>query len=64
MLIGDDVIWLKEILHDAESCARLTDWEENFLDDMRVKVMGYGSRTHVSERQMEVLKRIEEKIYQ
>lgn len=55
---------LKEILGDAERSARLTTWEEDFCNDMRNRMLQYGQQTNVSVRQWEVLRRIEEKMYQ
>ena len=54
---------LKELLSDAEACARLTDWEEDFLDSMREKVLTYGLRLNLSDKQEDVLSRIETKGY-
>ena len=55
--------WLRELLRDAESCHRLTQWEEDFLEDSRSRVEQYGLATNLSDRQEEVLRRIEEKVY-
>ena len=54
---------LEELLSDAEACARLTDWEEEFLDSMREKVLTYGIRLNLSDKQEDVLERIESKVY-
>lgn len=54
---------LKELLKDAESCARLSDWEEEFLSSMRDRVLLNESNTRVSDAQSSVLKRIEAKVY-
>lgn len=54
---------LNEILTDAESSTRLTDWEASFCDDMRERVLQYGDRTRVSDRQWEVLQRIAGKMH-
>jgi hypothetical protein len=54
---------LKEMLSDAEACARLTDWEKEFLDGMREKVLTYGLHMNLSDKQEDVLSRIEEKVY-
>lgn len=34
---------LKELLKDAESCARLSQFEEEFADNMRGRVLIYGA---------------------
>jgi len=54
---------LKEILSDAESCARLTDWEETFCDDLRTRMLAYGDRMRLSDKQEAVVMRIEAKVY-
>ena len=61
--LGDDFNRVTEILRDAESTTRLNDWENNFLDDLRARILEYRHRTRVSERQMAVLDRIEAKLY-
>lgn len=54
---------LKELLKDAEACARLSQWEEEFLDSMRAKVLVFGDTVRISDKQQEVLNRIEQKVY-
>jgi hypothetical protein len=54
---------LKELLKDAEACARLSQWEEEFLDSMREKALLYGDTVRISDKQQEVLNRIEQKVY-
>lgn len=54
---------LQELLKDAESCARLSQWEEEFLSDMRDRVLLYKERTRISDAQWNVLHRIEGKVY-
>jgi hypothetical protein len=62
--LGDDYERVREILRDAEPhAARLTDWEREFAEDMLERVRRYGDVTHVSEKQMEIINRIERKIY-
>jgi hypothetical protein len=62
--LGDDYERVREILRDAElHAARLTDWEQEFAEDMRERVRRYGDVTHISEKQMEIINRIERKIY-
>ncbi len=34
----DTVKWLHELLGDARACQRLSQWEEEFLEDMRHKL--------------------------
>lgn len=54
---------LVELLKDAETCIRLTNWEEEFLSDMRDRVSVHQQSTAVSDKQWEVLQRIEGKVY-
>ena len=54
---------LKELLSDAESCARLSNWEEQFLNSMRERVLQYGDRVTLSPAQQDALSRIEGKVY-
>ena len=42
---------------------RLSKWENDFLFDMVDKAMRYDTETRLSERQDEILQRIEKKIY-
>lgn len=55
--------WLKELLDDCEHTTRLSEWEVNFMDDMRSRLLQYGERIRVSEKQLQVLERIEQKMY-
>lgn len=59
----DDFKALQELLSDAEKCARLSNWEESFLDDFRERIADYGDRVRISDKQREVLNRIEGKVY-
>lgn len=52
-----------EVLKDAESCARLTQWEEEFLADMRGRVLVHGKDLNLSDRQTTTLQKIEAKVY-
>ena len=61
--LGDEHDRVVELLHDAESTTRLSDWENEFLDSLRDRVVRYGADTVVSEKQWAVLKRIEAKLY-
>ncbi len=54
---------LTEILRDAESCARLSDWEERFVDELRDRVLISKQDTRVSEKQWVAIRKIEEKVY-
>jgi hypothetical protein len=54
---------LRELLKDSESCARLTQWDEEFLSDMRHRVLIYGAKARISDAQWTVIRRLEEKVY-
>lgn len=53
-----------EILADAEENGdELTEWEQGFCEDLRERFVQYGKRTRISERQMEIVDRIGNKLY-
>ena len=53
-----------EICKDAETCSRLNEWEEKFLQDFRSKLEQYGLQTFMSDKQAGIMRRIaKEKIY-
>jgi hypothetical protein len=64
--MSDTATWdtarLTELLRDAESCARLSQWEETFCDDMRARSLTRAEVT-ISEKQSTALDRIEAKVY-
>jgi hypothetical protein len=54
---------LNELLGDAVTCPRLSDWEEGFLANIRIQLARQGSALLLSDKQREALKRIEAKVY-
>ena len=58
-----DAALIKELVEDAKACPRLTQWEEEFLEDMRHKVDIWGEDIELSEKQEAILRRIEAKVY-
>jgi len=54
---------ITEVMRDAESCARLSQWEEEFCSDMRGRLASRGVATPVSDTQWRVIRRIQEKVY-
>ena len=54
---------LMALLRDADACSRLSAWEEDFLSSIHEKLDTYGKRAILSDRQEEVLERIEKKVY-
>jgi hypothetical protein len=61
--IGDDLDKIVELLHDAAHTTRLSAWEDQFLDDLRDRVVRFGERTFLSDRQRAALGRIEAKLH-
>ena len=62
--LGDQHDHVVELLYDAEATTRLSEWENEFMDSLRDRVVRYGADALVSEKQWAVLKRIEAKLYQ
>jgi len=58
-----DYAELVELLRDAAPCARLNDWEKNFLSSVQAKVLSQGRAVRVSEKQDASLDTIREKVY-
>jgi hypothetical protein len=57
--------WIDELLKDAEASTRLSDWEQQFMDDLRQRRALYGvAGLRLSDRQMNTLRRIEQKLYE
>ena len=54
---------LAELLRDCESCARLNEWETEFTDDLRGRMLLNNGRPMLSEKQMAKLRQIEAKVY-
>jgi hypothetical protein len=52
MLEDDELTRLMEFIEDAEHHSeKLTDWEVSFCEDMRDRILDYGSTTMVSDEQ-------------
>lgn len=61
--LGEDLDRVSSILNDAiERAWALTDWEFGFVEDLRQKIIRYGERAMISEKQMEVIERIDAKL--
>ncbi len=58
-----DMKLLQEIFTDAETTTRLSDWETNFIDDMRGRFLQYGASIRISDKQWATIKKIEERMY-
>lgn len=55
--------WVLEVVTDAEKSHRLTPWEAGFVRNMKSRLDQYGILADISERQVEIIQQIEEKIY-
>ena len=64
MMDDKEYALLNEVLKDAESSSGLSQWEEEFLSDLRGRVLLYKENTNISDKQWQVIRRIEGKIYQ
>lgn len=53
---------LDDLLEQADGYDELTEWETEFVADMRVKYRRHGLQTYVSEGQYAALERIREKV--
>jgi len=61
--LGDDFKRVDEILKLAvENGDMLSEWENGFVYDLVERVEKYGARTRISERQMEIIDRIDHKL--
>lgn len=49
---------VRELLDDAARCARLTEWENEFVEDLQRREV-----TILTEKQFAVLQRIQQKVY-
>ena len=47
-----------------EHSHKLTNWELGFTNDMKDRFQKYGGNTIISEKQWEIVRRIQNKIYQ
>lgn len=65
MLSDEELTKWKEICTDAteDYSSKVTDWEISFCAYTLARLEQYGAKTIMSEKQEEVLKKIEEKIY-
>lgn len=62
-LDDEELSRIEEILRDAETSTQLTPWEDEFCDSLRDRVAIYGARTRISDKQMEIIDRIERKLW-
>ncbi|AXA39398.1 thermonuclease family protein [Rhizobium leguminosarum] len=58
MLSEHDIAHFKGRIDDVLQNGRATEWQRQFLSDMRDKMARYGVRTKVSEKQFAILKRL------
>ena len=55
--------WIKGVLTDAEKSPRLSTWEAGFVRNIREGTNLMGIHAQLSEKQLEILRKIKEKIY-
>jgi hypothetical protein len=60
----DRVVELCKDAVEAAQMGRLTKWEEQFIEDIDGRLAEYGKNTRLSEKQWEVIDRLEKKVYQ
>lgn len=62
--LGPDIERLERLFEEADETGdeHLTEWEQDFLESLSDRVAEYGDRTRISERQWEVVERIEGKL--
>jgi len=58
MLSEHDIAHFKRRIDDVLQNGRATEWQRQFLSDIRDKMARYGVRTKVSEKQFSILKRL------
>jgi len=61
---SDQLARVTEILSDAETSTRLSQWENEFCDSLRDRVLEYGERVRISTKQLAIIDRIESKLYE
>jgi hypothetical protein len=62
-LTTKQVAWLAELLGDCQKSPRLSTWEGSFVSDVRQRFAESGMTLALSDRQMETLRKIEERIH-
>jgi hypothetical protein len=63
VLTSEDLKAYTEILTDAVEGTRITDWERSFANDILGRFERVGEHADLSEKQIEIVRRIEKKIY-
>ncbi|ARQ13506.1 nuclease SNase-like protein (plasmid) [Rhizobium etli] len=58
MLSEHDIAYFKRRIDDVLQNGRATEWQHQFLSDIRDKMARYGVRTKVSEKQFAILRRL------
>ncbi len=60
---GNELDRVMELLDNAETATRLSDWEQEFCNSLRDRVLQYKERTRISPKQWAIIERIETKLY-
>ena len=58
MLSEIEVTYFRSRIDDVLTEERLTEWQRQFLRDMQEKISRFGTRTRLSEKQLETLRRL------
>lgn len=62
-LTSDELEDIEDMLRDVDMYGdKLTDWEQEFCASIADKIERFGKRTFLSERQMEIVDRIQKKL--
>jgi len=61
--LGDRLGFFEKLYVEAQHTSELSKWEHDFLDSLNERVLVYRDRTYLSARRLEVLKRIEGKLF-
>jgi hypothetical protein len=57
------VLELCKDVADEAHMGRLTAWEEQFIEDISARLAEYGRSTRLSEKQWDIIDRLERKVY-
>jgi hypothetical protein len=55
--------WLKELVTDCDKSHRLSSWDRVFIADVALRHVQFGVGMEITDKQMQELRRIEEKIH-
>jgi ribosome assembly protein YihI (activator of Der GTPase) len=61
-VLSDEQTELMEFVKEAYDEQKINKWEQSFLDDMLDRYAEYGENLYMSDKQEEILRRIEKKL--